>query len=97
MITFLACACGEIHPSALIERDIGYIRLNCEATAQGKPLETCTNCQQKRPIQNHHEDGRNNSDITAPWCINCHHKLHRGEEVTPIAVKITRRKRRAAQ
>ena len=35
MITFLACTCGEIHPSALIERDIGYICGNCEATAEG--------------------------------------------------------------
>jgi hypothetical protein len=96
MITFLACACGEIHPSALIERDIGYICGNCEAKAEGKPVETCTNCRQKQPIQNHHVDGVNNSTVTTPICINCHHRLHRGEEVTPIAVKAIRRKLKAA-
>jgi hypothetical protein len=34
---FLACECGELHPSSLVERDIGYVCLNCEARKEGKP------------------------------------------------------------
>jgi hypothetical protein len=98
MITYLACTCGEIHPSALIERDIGYICGNCEATAEGMPpIDTCCKCGQKQPCQGHHVDGHENSDAKAPLCINCHHKLHRGEEVTPIAVRTIRRKLKAKQ
>jgi hypothetical protein len=96
MIRFLACKCGEIHPSALVERDIGYVCLNCEARADGKPLYKCFVCGDRQPRVKHHVDGVKHSKITTPMCVNCHHKLHRGEEVTPIAVKTIRRKLKAA-
>lgn len=82
MITYLACSCGEIHPSALRERETGYVCGNCEARDEGTlRIGTCSNCKKRLPLHKHHKDGKRVSPEIEPWCVNCHYKLHRGQAI----------------
>jgi hypothetical protein len=77
---FAECACGEAHPSALVEMDGEIICGNCEARRRDRPEAGCGFCGQRAPFENHHPNRDANPDDTINACINCHRKHHAGRK-----------------
>jgi len=85
-ITLLRCECGEVHPAALTFKPdrARFVCANCLGRERGAREAVCARCGKIEPIHNHHVRGRDVSEDTVEWCINCHQKYHRGRSVQAI-------------
>jgi hypothetical protein len=46
---------------------------NCVALDRGShPVRRCTECNERKPVEEHHIDGQAVSDVVIDLCINCH-------------------------
>jgi hypothetical protein len=90
-ITILRCKCGEVHPSALTLKRGQFICGNCLGRERKAREVRCAKCGVLAPAHTHHVDGREVSDDTVEWCVNCHQKYHRGRSVQAINAKRNRR------
>jgi hypothetical protein len=79
---FAECVCGEITPTAIIQKDDGFICANCDAREKGEPERVCLNCRKSAPFEGHHAKGwKVSPKEIEDWCINCHRKRHRGRAI----------------
>jgi hypothetical protein len=62
---FAECVCGEITPTAIIQKDGGFICANCHAREKGEPERVCLNCRKSAPFEVHHTRGWKVSPLRA--------------------------------